>query len=50
MLTGCSSGKDTAAPQQQAPASGKITLFYLQKQGDRQYFVGQQVARLIPGC
>ncbi|AIG79106.1 Conserved putative secreted protein [Amycolatopsis japonica] len=41
VLTGCSSGKETAAPQQQAPASGKITLFYLQKQGDQQYFVEQ---------
>ncbi|MFC3450871.1 substrate-binding domain-containing protein [Amycolatopsis speibonae] len=41
MLTGCSSGKETAAPQQQAPASGKATLFYLQKQGDQQYFVEQ---------
>ncbi|WP_245193052.1 substrate-binding domain-containing protein [Amycolatopsis alba] len=40
-MTGCSSGKETATPQQQAPASGKVTLFYLQKQGDQQYFVEQ---------
>ncbi|OXM55563.1 sugar ABC transporter substrate-binding protein [Amycolatopsis alba DSM 44262] len=41
VVTGCSSGKETATPQQQAPASGKVTLFYLQKQGDQQYFVEQ---------
>ena len=29
LLASCSSGKDTAAPQQQAPANGKITLYYL---------------------
>ncbi|SEP50431.1 L-arabinose transport system substrate-binding protein [Amycolatopsis saalfeldensis] len=41
VLAGCSSGQDTAAPAQQAPANGKITLYYLQKQGDQQYFVEQ---------
>src|SRR5438874_8995488 len=44
MLAACSSGKTDT---QQAPAgntganNGKITLFYLQKQGDQQYFVEQ---------
>jgi L-arabinose transport system substrate-binding protein len=41
VLAGCSSGKDTAPAQQAAPNSGKITLYYLQKQGDQQYFVEQ---------
>ncbi|MFD8493231.1 substrate-binding domain-containing protein [Amycolatopsis sp. NPDC059657] len=41
VLAGCSSGKETAAPAQNAPKDGKITLFYLQKQGDQQYFVEQ---------
>jgi L-arabinose transport system substrate-binding protein len=41
VLSGCSSGKDTAPVQQAAPNNGKITLYYLQKQGDQQYFVEQ---------
>jgi L-arabinose transport system substrate-binding protein len=41
VLTGCSSGKDTAPAASAAPNTGKITLYYLQKQGDQQYFVEQ---------
>lgn len=41
VLTGCSSGKDTAPAAQNTPTNGKITLYYLQKQGDQQYFVEQ---------
>src|SRR5947207_855005 len=42
MLAACSSGKDTGAPAGNTGANnGKITLFYLQKQGDQQYFVEQ---------
>lgn len=41
VLTGCSSGKDTTPAAAQAPNTGKITLYYLQKQGDQQYFVEQ---------
>lgn len=41
MLAACSSGKTEAPASQQAPANGKITLYYLQKQGDQQYFVEQ---------
>jgi len=41
VLAGCTSGKNTAPAQQAAPNTGKITLYYLQKQGDQQYFVEQ---------
>lgn len=41
MLAGCSSGKDEAPAAQNTATNGKITLYYLQKQGDQQYFVEQ---------
>ncbi|HEY2674401.1 MAG TPA: substrate-binding domain-containing protein [Rugosimonospora sp.] len=42
-LTACSSGKTTSASTggQQATKSGKLTIAYLQKQGDQQYFVDE---------
>jgi L-arabinose transport system substrate-binding protein len=41
VLTACSSGKDTTPAAAEKPNTGKITLYYLQKQGDQQYFVEQ---------
>jgi L-arabinose transport system substrate-binding protein len=42
-LTACSSGKTTSASTggQQATKSGALTIAYLQKQGDQQYFVDE---------
>ncbi|GGT00891.1 sugar ABC transporter substrate-binding protein [Streptomyces tanashiensis] len=41
-LTACSSGQTADGPDSQAtPVSGKISLTYLQKQGDQEYFVGE---------
>ncbi len=39
--TACSSGKEEAKNDTVAKADGKITLTYLQKQGDQEYFVGE---------
>ena len=41
-LSACSSGMETADPGEAAgPKSGPLTIAYLQKQGDQQYFVDQ---------
>ncbi|WP_219993208.1 substrate-binding domain-containing protein [Cryobacterium arcticum] len=41
-LSACSSGMETAeGPAAAGPKSGKLTIAYLQKQGDQQYFVDQ---------
>jgi len=42
-LTGCSNGKAAAAGSGggAAPKSGQITIAYLQKQGDQQYFIDE---------
>ncbi|MEV4560801.1 substrate-binding domain-containing protein [Kitasatospora sp. NPDC049285] len=40
--TACSTGKQSAAADGQvAPVTGKISITYLQKQGDQEYFVGE---------
>ncbi|MFJ2744886.1 substrate-binding domain-containing protein [Streptomyces sp. NPDC087440] len=42
LSTGCSSGKEsTSGTAPVAKADGKISLTYLQKQGDQEYFVGE---------
>ena len=43
LATGCSSGQQAAgpAPASAAPVSGNITIAYLQKQGDQQYFIDE---------
>lgn len=41
-LTACSSGKEaTTASQAPKAADGKISIAYLQKQGDQEYFIGE---------
>ncbi|MFK0190812.1 substrate-binding domain-containing protein [Kitasatospora sp. NPDC090308] len=41
-LTGCSTGKEsTSSAGSVAPVNGKISLTYLQKQGDQEYFIGE---------
>ncbi|MFE0465255.1 substrate-binding domain-containing protein [Kitasatospora sp. NPDC058965] len=41
-LTACSTGQETAnSSGNAAPVSGKISLTYLQKQGDQEYFIGE---------
>jgi L-arabinose transport system substrate-binding protein len=42
-LAGCSSGKETTtnATQAQPSQQGKISIAYLQKQGDQEYFIGE---------
>jgi len=41
-LSACSSGMETAAPGEAAgPTDGPLTIAYLQKQGDQQYFVDE---------
>ncbi|MFD3334690.1 substrate-binding domain-containing protein [Streptomyces sp. NPDC058700] len=41
-LTACSTGREpSASPASAAPASGKLSLTYLQKQGDQEYFIGE---------
>ncbi|MFD0274096.1 substrate-binding domain-containing protein [Kitasatospora sp. NPDC127111] len=41
-LTACSTGRTSGGGDTQAaPVSGKISLTYLQKQGDQEYFVGE---------
>ncbi|MEY9926307.1 L-arabinose transport system substrate-binding protein [Catenulispora sp. GP43] len=39
--TACSTGKSSTAAAAPAPAGGQISLTYLQKQGDQQYFVDE---------
>ncbi|WP_371478127.1 substrate-binding domain-containing protein [Kitasatospora sp. NBC_00315] len=42
LTTACSTGKEaTSADAPAAPVSGKISMTYLQKQGDQEYFVGE---------
>ncbi|MET9730119.1 substrate-binding domain-containing protein [Streptomyces sp. NPDC006458] len=41
LSTACSSGKETAAEDSVAKVDGKISITYLQKQGDQEYFVGE---------
>jgi L-arabinose transport system substrate-binding protein len=38
---GCSSGKDSATSPTATTVSGKISISYLQKQGDQSYFIGE---------
>ncbi len=40
-LTACSSGKESSSASANKKVSGKITLAYLQKQGDQQYFIDE---------
>jgi len=41
-LSACSSGMETATPgESSGPKSGPLTIAYLQKQGDQQYFVDE---------
>lgn len=40
-LTACSSGKESSSTSASTKVSGKITLAYLQKQGDQQYFIDE---------
>ena len=40
-LSACSSGMETTAGEAAGPKEGKLTIAYLQKQGDQQYFVDQ---------
>ncbi|GAA1234280.1 substrate-binding domain-containing protein [Kitasatospora nipponensis] len=41
LTTACSTGSKPAADASVAPVSGKISMTYLQKQGDQEYFVGE---------
>ncbi|MFB7223162.1 substrate-binding domain-containing protein [Streptomyces sp. NPDC056227] len=41
LSTACSSGKEAGGEDSTAKAGGKISLTYLQKQGDQEYFVGE---------
>ena len=40
-LTACSSGKETSSSDSGKKVSGKISIAYLQKQGDQQYFIDE---------
>jgi L-arabinose transport system substrate-binding protein len=41
-LTACSSGKESGSSGEgQKPVSGKVSITYLQKQGDQEYFIGE---------
>ncbi|MCW2947844.1 MAG: periplasmic binding protein/LacI transcriptional regulator [Actinoallomurus sp.] len=40
-LTACSSGKESSATSSSKKVSGKISIVYLQKQGDQQYFIDE---------
>ncbi|MFL6054954.1 MAG: substrate-binding domain-containing protein [Actinoallomurus sp.] len=40
-LTACSSGKESTSPNASTKVSGKISIAYLQKQGDQQYFIDE---------
>ncbi|MEV4612430.1 substrate-binding domain-containing protein [Kitasatospora sp. NPDC049258] len=42
LATGCSTGREAStADASVAPVSGKISITYLQKQGDQEYFIGE---------
>ncbi|WP_326673385.1 substrate-binding domain-containing protein [Streptomyces sp. NBC_01257] len=41
LSTACSSGKETSGEDSVGKVDGKISLTYLQKQGDQEYFVGE---------
>ncbi|WP_233289273.1 substrate-binding domain-containing protein [Kitasatospora sp. MBT63] len=41
VTTGCSTGQESKGGGDVAPVSGKISLTYLQKQGDQEYFIGE---------
>ncbi len=42
LLTACTTGQETTgANASVAPVSGKISITYLQKQGDQEYFIGE---------
>ncbi|MFD6150355.1 substrate-binding domain-containing protein [Streptomyces sp. NPDC060243] len=41
LTTACSSGKESTGDDSAAKVDGKLTLTYLQKQGDQEYFVGE---------
>ncbi|MEV4612973.1 substrate-binding domain-containing protein, partial [Kitasatospora sp. NPDC049258] len=42
LATGCSTGREaTGGDASVAPVSGKISITYLQKQGDQEYFIGE---------
>ncbi|WP_371666190.1 substrate-binding domain-containing protein [Streptomyces sp. NBC_01241] len=41
LTTACSSGKESSGGDAVGKADGKISLTYLQKQGDQEYFVGE---------
>ncbi|MFJ8301144.1 substrate-binding domain-containing protein [Streptomyces sp. NPDC094447] len=41
LATGCSSGKDATSDGSIEKVDGKISLTYLQKQGDQEYFIGE---------
>src|SRR4051794_23746630 len=40
-LTACSSGKESSSTDSNKKVSGKISIAYLQKQGDQQYFIDE---------
>ncbi len=40
-LTACSTGQDGGSGNDVAKVSGKISITYLQKQGDQEYFIGE---------
>jgi L-arabinose transport system substrate-binding protein len=40
-LTACSSGKESSSSSTSEKVSGKISIAYLQKQGDQQYFIDE---------
>ncbi|MET9730159.1 substrate-binding domain-containing protein [Streptomyces sp. NPDC006458] len=41
-LTACSTGRESSSsPVSATPVTGKISLTYLQKQGDQEYFIGE---------
>ncbi|MFF3176894.1 substrate-binding domain-containing protein [Streptomyces sp. NPDC057900] len=41
LSTACSSGKESSGEDTVAKVDGKISLTYLQKQGDQEYFIGE---------
>ena len=40
-LSACSSGQEVAAGEQSGPKDGPLTIAFLQKQGDQQYFIDE---------
>ncbi|MFE4369164.1 substrate-binding domain-containing protein [Streptomyces sp. NPDC056835] len=41
LTTACSSGKESTGKGEAGPVTGKISVTYLQKQGDQEYFIGE---------